>query len=83
MDDKAVEASATLWVSNLLNAGLIKLLVHRGLISLEDAREIFDQALLAIEVHAGPLTGDQQRIADRARQLLENFLEATASQTRK
>jgi hypothetical protein len=60
-------------VTSALVALLIPTLVERGVLSSQDAREIYENALLLIELQQGNEPGEQ-RIYEAARELIEAHL---------
>jgi hypothetical protein len=71
--DPLESVAASELVTSALVASLIPTLVDRGVLSPQDAREIYENALLLIESGQGDLPA-VQRIYEAARELIEAHL---------
>ena len=71
--DPLESVAASELVSASLLAALIPTLVNRGVLSSQDANEVYENALLMIEMQQGADTA-VQRVYEAARELIESHL---------
>lgn len=78
MSDKPLDAIASLAASQLVTSSILSELVPQlmrsGALTADQARDVYEQALLAIETQRGQVGAEAHYVFDAARELIEEHL---------